>query len=444
MIIYMDNCFTTHANDKSDKTAMELFELLASTGSSLAKKDIILKNEGNEHFLKLVNYLLNPFLITGISAKKVSKETDKLPTRSFESFSDLMEYLFENNTGSDEIIANIRKFLSCAEPDLQEFYISIITKSAKLGCDIKSVNKALGREFIPQWEVQQSYNIEKAPIKEDEWFTLSQKLNGVRGTFFEGKIISRQGKEFAGLDHITEDIGKIFPDPDNWVLDGELVRENTEGLADNENFRIGTGLLSQDDADKSPMQFIIFDVLPKSEFLTGESNLTYKGRLEELRELGNKATGFNLRAIKLVEILYTGTDQTMIDYYLDKMVKEDKEGLMLNRDKKYYRKRHNGILKVKRFYTVDLRVIATEIGSGRLQGKLGAFVVDYKGNPLNVGSGMTDEQRDEFWASRDELIGRVIEVKYKEESSDKKTGNFSLQFPIFVSLREEGKEESLY
>jgi len=124
------------------------------------------------------------------------------------------------------------------------------------------------------------------------------------------------------------------------------------------------------------------------------------------------------------------------------MVKEDKEGLMLNRDSKYSCKRHNGILKVKRFYTVDLKVTAVEEGSGRHVGRLGAFVVDYKGNKLNVGSGMNDEQRDDFWRVRDELPGRVIEVKYKEESSDKKTGQFSLQFPIFVALREEGKVES--
>jgi DNA ligase-1 len=73
---------------------------------------------------------------------------------------------------------------------------------------------------------------------------------------------------------------------------------------------------------------------------------------------------------------------------------------------------------------------------------LRAFVVDYKGNELNVGSGMSDEQRTEFWNKRDELAGRVIEVKYKEESNDKTTGNVSLQFPIFVSLREVGKEIS--
>ena len=43
---------------------------------------------------------------------------------------------------------------------------------------------------------------------------------------------------------------------------------------------------------------------------------------------------------------------------------------------------------------------------------------------------------------RDELIGRVIEVKYKEISKDKKTGLESLRFPIYISLRDFGKEVS--
>jgi len=355
-----------------------------------------------------------------------------------------MDYVLSNNTGSDEVIANIRNFLDVQENDMKEFYASIITKSAKLGCDVKSVNKAFGRELIPQWEVQQSYTIEKSPLKENEWFSLTEKLNGVRGTFFEGKIVSRQGKAFAGLEHITDDITSLFSETDDWVLDGELVRRNVEGLTDNENFRIGTGLLGQDDADKRSMQFVVFDYLPKSEFVQGESILTYRERLAALRELDVKINKRELSAITSVKILYTGNDASMIDYYLDQMVREGKEGLMLNRDSKYYCKRHNGILKVKRFYTVDLKVTAVEEGSGRLAGKLGAFVVDYKGNTLNVGSGMTDEQRDEFWRLREEMPGRVIEVKYKEESSDKKNGQLSLQFPIFVSLREEDKEESYY
>ena len=428
----------------ADKIVKDLFALLAQTSSTLAKRDILVENSVNEQFRLMLKYLLNPFLITGISAKKISRETEKPATRQFGSFPELMDYLFVNNTGSDEVISNIRQFLSAQTPDMREFYVSIITKSARIGCDTKSINKAFGEEFIPQWEVQQSYNIEKSPLKENEWFSLTEKLNGVRGTFFEGKIISRQGKEFAGLEHITDDIRRLFADPDSLVLDGELIRRNNEGLPDNENFRIGTGILSQDDADKRSIRLIVFDILPKSEFVAGESKLTYKERLVSLKELGGKAVELGLECISVVENLYTGDDASMIDCFLEKMVLEDKEGLMLNRDSKYYRKRHNGILKVKRFYTVDLRVTAVEEGSGRLAGKLGAFVVDYKGNTLNVGSGMSDEQRDEFWENRDNLPGRVVEVKYKEESSDKKTGLLSLQFPIFVSLREEGKEESYY
>jgi len=432
------------ADFSADRAIKSVFELLAQTSSSNAKRDILAANSGNERFAQCLDYLLNPFLITGISSKKISKEVERIPTAEFSSFPQLMEYLFSNNTGSDEVIANIRHFLSGFDRDMRDFYSSIITKSVKIGCDIKSVNKAFGKEFIPQWEVQQSYNIDKSPLKANEWFSLSQKLNGVRGTFFEGKLISRQGKEFIGLDHITRDIRRMFPDAENTVLDGELIRINNEMLSDNENFRMGTGILSQDDADKSGIRLIVFDILPKSEFIEGESRLTYMNRVEELRKLGGLITEFGINSVAVVDIVYSGFDAGMIDYYLDKMVSEDKEGLMLNRDCKYYRKRHNGILKVKRFYTVDLRVVAVEEGSGRLSGKLGAFVVTYKGNDLNVGSGMTDQQRDDFWEQRDALTGRVIEVKYKEESSDKKTGRPSLQFPIFVSLREEGKEESYY
>ncbi|MCL2627194.1 MAG: hypothetical protein FWD44_00665 [Oscillospiraceae bacterium] len=428
----------------NDRDVKDIFEQIMQTASSLAKRDILVENSGDEHFTRMINYLLNPYLITGISEKKVSKVTDKQATESFGTFFDLMEYILKNNTGSDEVISNITAFLDEQENDMREFYASIITKSLRLGCDIKSINKAFGKEFIPQWEVQQSYSIEKSPLKENEWFSLSEKLNGVRGTYISGKLMSRQGKEFTGLEHIISDINRLFTDATGVVLDGELVRVNSEGLSDNENFRIGTGLLSSDDGDKSCLQLVIFDALPIEEFKNGESTKTYKERLEDINGLREKIRELALGAVKTVDVLYTGTDASKIDFYLDKMVSLDKEGLMLNRDSKYYVKRHNGILKVKRFYTVDLIVTALEEGSGRLSGRLGAFVVDYKGNALNVGSGMTDEQRAEFWQKQNELVGRVIEVKYKEESSDKKTGLSSLQFPIFVSLREEGKEESYH
>ena len=147
-------------------------------------------------------------------------------------------------------------------------------------------------------------------------------------------------------------------------------------------------------------------------------------------------------ALRILPVLYRGNDQSKIDELLEQMVAEDKEGLMLNIDVPYKRTRHKGILKIKRFYTMDLRITGYEEGTGRLEGTLGALVLEYKGNSVKVGSGFTDEQRTELWNNREDIIGSICEVKYKEISSDKNTGLESLQFPVFVQMRFDKSEVS--
>ena len=44
------------------------------------------------------------------------------------------------------------------------------------------------------------------------------------------------------------------------------------------------------------------------------------------------------------------------------------------------------------------------------------------GYELKIGSGFSDEQRKEFWANKNSIIDRVIEVKYKEITKNKDTG----------------------
>lgn len=425
-----------------DLEVKNFFDLLASTSSIKAKKQLLAERRDDGNVKKYLDYLLNPFFVTGISEKKIRKVVSVERPIQFHSFDELMAYVRKNHTGSDDILASVQAYLDSVNPELRTFYIGIITKTIRVGCDAKTVNDALGYEFIPQWEVQQAYQIGKLKMNENEWFSLSQKLNGVRGTYFEGKLISRQGKEFTGLEHILEDIRQLIPNSDEWVVDGELIRKNVEHISDNENFRLTTGILSQEDGDKRQIQLVIFDILPKAEFLRGESQLRYRDRLEQLKDLEQRIQRRNLSNLRIVDVLYTGNDMSMISKCLDRMIAEGKEGLMLNRNCKYFTRRHNGILKVKQFYTVDLEIVDLEEGTGRLSGTLGAFVVRYKNNYLRVGSGMTDDQRKKFWDDGLNLIGRVIEVKYKDESYDRRTGLRSLQFPTFVQLRELGKQES--
>lgn len=425
-----------------DLEVKNFFDLLTSTSSIKAKKQLLAERRDDGNVKKFLDYLLNPFFVTGISEKKIRKVVSVEKSVHFHSFHELMTYVRKNHTGSDDVLANTQAYLDDVNPELRMFYIGIIAKTIRIGCDAKTVNDAFGYEFIPQWEVQQAYQIGKLKMNENEWFSLSQKLNGVRGTYFEGKLISRQGKEFIGLEHILGDIQQLIPNSDEWVIDGELIRKNAEHVSDNENFRLTTGILSQEDGDKRQIQLVIFDILPKAEFLRGESRLRYRDRLEQLKDLEQRIQRRNLSNLRIVDVLYTGNDMSMISKCLDRMIAEGKEGLMLNRNCKYFTRRHNGILKVKQFYTVDLEIVDLEEGTGRLSGTLGAFVVRYKNNYLRVGSGMTDDQRKKFWDDGLNLIGRVIEVKYKDESYDRRTGLRSLQFPTFVQLRELGKQES--
>jgi DNA ligase-1 len=157
-----------------------------------------------------------------------------------------------------------------------------------------------------------------------------------------------------------------------------------------------------------------------------------------IEEIENK----NLHNIEVVKVVYQGTDQSQINKWLDYAVEHDWEGCMINKDATYKCKRTTDLIKVKRFYTMDLKVVDVLEGDGRLKGTLGALVVEFKGNTVNVGSGYSDDQRTEIWNNKEDMIGKIVEIKYKEITSDKKTGLESLQFPIFCSFRDDKTEPS--
>ena len=91
---------------------------------------------------------------------------------------------------------------------------------------------------------------------------------------------------------------------------------------------------------------------------------------------------------------------------------------------------------------MDLPIIRCEEGAGRLSGTLGSFVVNFCDDEVGIGSGFTDREREEFWGRREEIVGMLCEVRYKEISSDKNTGAKSLQFPSFVRLRTDKEDVS--
>lgn len=416
-----------------------LLELQRESGA-LKKQQILREHKSDEEFKRLLYYALNPLLTYKISEstlrRSVVVRTDITLTMC--DIFEVCETLAARKALDDATVYQVCAFVqSVPDPAEAELYIKLLSKTLRLGVTAKTVNKVIPG-LIPEWEVQQAYPIDKYPLKPGTWFSLSEKLNGVRATYYKGQLYARSGIPYEGLEHITKEFS--WDTTNALVLDGELTLKDRGELSDNEAFRVATGIINSDAVDKTVICYTVFDVLPTEEFENGESEAGYRIRRPALEAV--KATLSKDSPVRILPVLYSGTDQSKIDTLLEQMVREDKEGLMVNLDVPYKCKRHNGILKVKRFYTMDLPIIACEEGSGRLAGTLGAFVLRYKGNEVRVGSGFTDEQRTEFWEKRSDLAGTICEVKYKEISYDKNTGAESLQFPVFISLRTDKDEVS--
>lgn len=424
------------------ENVIKIFKQLQDTRSLNDKKLIIYKNKNDELFKKCLVFLLDSNITTGISTKKWDKiEVSSTWESDVDEFDKLLDYITKNNSGRDSDVIVCKSWCKNQPEEVQEFAKQIITKKFRLGCDKKVVNSVIPR-LIPSWDVQQAFPMSDANIpKKNEWFALSQKLNGNNAGYYKGKLISRQGKAFSGLDHIIEDIKKI-PDYDNYFFNGELIRKNIDDLPDNDNFQLGTGIINSDDSDKSCIQFVIYEMIPVEEFEKGESKYKYKERKQKyLIPLSETILEKELESLKVVPFVYEGTDISVIVSLLNEANEKGWEGLMLNKNTIWKNKRNNGILKVKSFKHADILCTDVVEGDGKYKGTLGLIKCDYKGYELGVGSGFTDSQRNFFWNNPDEIVGKIVQIKYKGETQNK-NGGISVQFPIFEIVRTDKTEPS--
>lgn len=420
----------------------EIKKLAEAKGTS-EKMKVLRESMDDLDFRNLLFYALNPMISYKVSENTLNSdfEVDPRITITFTDFYQVCDALSRRKGVDDILLYQVKAFLHLVK-DREEsnIYKKILSKTLRLGVTAKTVNKVIPG-LIPEWEVQQAFPMEKYPVRPGTWFAITQKLNGVRATYYKGKLYARSGIPFTGLDHIIKDL-KISED-DSLVFDGELMLRDKNGLSDNEAFRKAYGILNSD-GDKTGICFTIFDVITSSDLERGKSLSSYRDRryiLDAIApSLRKSSDGKN---VDVLDALYIGYDVSMIQTLLDIVSSEDKEGLMVNLDTPYLCRRNNGILKVKRFYTMDLQVLGYEEGNGRLSGTLGALLLNFDGNVVKVGSGFSDEERFRIWEQKENVLGKICEVKYKEVSFDKKTGAKSLQFPVFVAIRTDKDDQNI-
>lgn len=420
------------------KEIIKLFKQIQETSGINDKKAIITANKNNELFKKCLVFLLDGNINTGISNKKINKKVEpssKLAPYYLcmnSEFEEVMDYLSKNNTGTDVDIYEIQCFLVGHKED-REFYEQMITKSFRLGADSKVVNSVIPG-LIPTFEIQLGTSVEKCKLVDGTYISISRKMNGTRCVFLNGQMKSRQNKLYNGLDHIIADIQKLGLE--DFFIDGELVYKNEEGLSDSDAFQKGCSIAMSKDNDKSQLKLVVFDIFPADEFLNlHTSKKTYKERRKDLDNLEETINTSGITNLSVVERLYEGTDHSQIWKWLD-YADEDMgwEGIMINLDTPYECKRTKNLIKVKRFFEKDLRCTKVNIATtGKYKGIMGSITCNYFDNTVDVGSGFTDEQRKYYAKHPEEIVGKIVSIKYKEETQNKDGGK-SLQFPVYMGI----------
>ena len=323
----------------------------------------------------------------------------------------------------------------------------VIIKDLRCGISEKTLNKVLGNTEwrIPVFTCQLATDSEKHVAKMKGVKRLEQKLDGVRVLAVMTKttvnLYSRNGKPFDNFPQIVDALGdiknkfaKLFQAcPHGFVLDGEIIGESFQALMKQAQRKT--------DVQTDGMTYSVFDVIPLADFERGFWNAQQHKRLailEEYRAVFERTN--SVRIMDGIEVdLDTAEGHDILRRYSTDAVAAGFEGIMIKSlDAPYECRRSTFWMKLKPTITVDLNIVGFEEGTGRNQGRLGAIICEGDDNGrricVNVGSGLSDVNRDEYWSARDQLLGDVIEVE-ADAVTQNQDGTYSLRFPRFVRFR---------
>ena len=418
---------------------------LESDNSRLFKESVIEKYLTDINFQEGLAMCLDPLITFGIKQVPISnKDGEGL---SWEFFRKAANQLIERKkTGhaARDLIVDLVK--TSKKDQWNDWYRRILIKDLRCGVSEKTVNNVAKKMDIgfkvPVFSCMLAHDGAKHPKKIKGDCIVEYKYDGVRVIAIVkngvATLYSRNGKIFYNFPNIEYALSKN--EYNNLVFDGEVMSDDFQALMKQVYRKSGA---QTDDA-----YLALFDILPLKEFNIGKSKLNSIDRKEELNKLSKTFDD----VIKLVDYEVINFDNKNGQNKFSEMNKEalDKgfEGLMIKPNDNYYEcKRSHAWLKIKPFIEVTLKIIDIQEGSGKHEGKLGAFHVegedDDKFFSLSVGSGLTDDDREKFWASKDKLIGRMIEIRADAITQSIEGEHFSLRFPRFKNFRGFKQDEKI-
>ena len=414
----------------------KIIQELESDNSRKFKESVIARESKNKNteLFEGISMALDKLRTFGL--KQVPESTQDGAGLHWDTFLETTTQL-ENRTLTGNAARDRIDYLMAlaTQAEWNHWYRRILIKDLRCGVTEKTVNK-FSDYPVPVFECMLADDSAKHEKKLKGRVLLEPKLDGVRVVAIcdvdrdEVVLMSRNGKELANFPHINQQFEDMLDQlSESMVFDGEIMSENFQVLM--------REIHRKDGAKTEDAVLNLFDCLTLKEFKTGGS---VKPITERKTMLESFRLGANMQRVEYVACDLTEDRDRFLDY--NKLcVDRGYEGIMVKPIAGAYECRRSTLwLKVKPFIEVSLTVVATEEGTGRNAGKLGALIVEGtdmgKFIRTNVGSGLTDSDRESYWRDRDKLIGQVIEVRADAITQNQDvTDEYSLRFPRFLRFR---------
>jgi len=396
-------------------------------------------NTNNKEFFAGCKLALDPMITFGL--KQIPEKTgEDGPGLTWDMFDSVVQRFVQRKITGNVARQAVDTLMNTATLEQwNNWYRRILIKDLRCGVSDKTINKVV-KDAIPIFSCQLAHDSANHEGKVTGEKLIEVKLDGVRVitiVYPDGRVdqFSRNGKELVNFPHIKEQLATVasgFTEP--MVLDGEVMSTSFQDLMKQVH--------RKSDVNAKDALLYLFDAVPLADFEQGKCLTEQIHRSEWLKDWynGNIEALPHIRTLaqELVD-LDTDAGQKRFRAINQSAIDGGYEGIMIKEVSAPYEcKRSVAWLKLKPFIEVSLEVIDVEEGTGKNVGRLGALVCsgvdDGRAIKVNVGSGFSDADRDEFWNYRDECVGNVVEVR-ADAITQNQDGTYSLRFPRFLRFR---------
>lgn len=420
-----------------------LLEVERATGEgSQKKKQQFISENLSPRLEYILSICFDPFITTKLHKLDYEDKECKENPKLYEEFFSLCEELKAAPAINDHLRRKAERLIESTgyHIELKKVLAKVLTKRMNIGIGAKMINKAVGKELIPDPSLMLAEDDHKVL---DKWASIvcEEKYDGVRVICaIEDRKPKFYTRAFNELDprfltRIANQILELSHGIDGIFFDGELTdldRKSVSGkvtqmMKGSPKESIGDDLL-----------FNIFDVEPTKTIKDGKGVTLYTQRRELLEQFFKDKSFEN---IKIAQKWEAKTKDELMPIY-EQIVANGGEGVIMKDPTHFYEcKRSKSWIKFKEVQDCDLVVTGWYPGEGKREGFIGGFICkDSSGEyQVKVGSGFTEQDLIELSKNPDDIIGRIVAIQYNVPIEDK-NGNKSLFLPRFIEVRNDKTE----